>query len=86
MVENEPVAAISYQLETTFEQFAVHHFNSNAYDLLLQTTFSWLKQAIFERDYSNFDSLRLSLESIELVNVTAQLPNRVTQANSLINA
>ena len=83
MVENEPVAAISYQLETTFEQFAVHHFNSNAYDLLLQTTFSWLKQAIFERDYSNFDSLRLSLESIELVNVTAQLPNRVTQANSL---
>ena len=83
MVENEPVAAISYQLETTFEQFAVHHFNSNAYDLLLQTTFSLLKQAIFERDYSNFDSLRLSLESIELVNVTAQLPNRVTQANSL---
>src|SRR5690606_12561389 len=61
MIENEPVAAISYQLETTFEQFAVHHFNSNVYDLLLQTTFAWLKQAIFERDYSNFDSLKLSL-------------------------
>lgn len=76
MVENEPVAAISYQLETTFEQFAVHHFSSNAYDVLLQTTVSWLKQAIFEKDYSNFDSIRLSLESIELVDLTAQLPNR----------
>ena len=83
MVENEPVAAISYQLETTFEQFAVHHFNSNAYDLLLQTTFAWLKQAIFERDYSNFDSLKLSLESIGFVDVTVQLPNRVTQSDLL---
>ena len=83
MIENEPVAAISYQLETTFEQFAFHHFNSNAYDLLLQTTFTWLKQAIFERDYSNFDSLKLSLESIGFVDVTAQLPNRVTQSDSL---
>ncbi len=83
MIENEPIAAISYQLESAFEQFAVYHFNSNAYDLLLQTTFAWLKQAIFERDYSNFDSLKLSLESIEFVNVTAQLPNRVTQANTL---
>lgn len=83
MVENEPVAAISYQLETTFEQFAVHHFNSNAYDLLLQTTFAWLKQAIFERDYSNFDSLKLSLASIGFVDVTAQLPNRVTQSDLL---
>ena len=83
MIENEPVAAISYQLETTFEQFAVHHFNSNVYDLLLQTTFAWLKQAIFERDYSNFDSLKLSLESIGFVDVTAQLPNRVTQSDLL---
>ncbi|TCB50443.1 hybrid sensor histidine kinase/response regulator [Acinetobacter sp. ANC 4779] len=83
MVENEPVAAISYQLETTFEQFAFHHFNSNAYDLLLQTTFAWLKHAIFERDYSNFDSLKLSLKSIEFVDVTVQLPNRVTQSDLL---
>ena len=83
MIENEPVAAISYQLETTFEQFAVHHFNSNVYDLLLQTTFAWLKQAIFECDYSNFDSLKLSLESIGFVDVTAQLPNRVTQSDLL---
>ncbi|WP_407305174.1 Hpt domain-containing protein [Acinetobacter sp.] len=83
MIENEPVAAISYQLETTFEQFAVRHFNSNVYDLLLQTTFAWLKQAIFEHDYSNFDSLKLSLESIGFVDVTAQLPNRVTQSDLL---
>ncbi|CAB1216169.1 Hpt domain-containing protein [Acinetobacter bouvetii] len=83
MIGNEPVAAISYQLETTFERFAVHQFNSNAYDPLLQTTFAWLKQAIFEQDYSNFDSVKLSLESIEFVDVTAQLPNRVTQSDSL---
>ena len=83
MVENESVAVISYQLETIFEQFAIHHFNSNVYDLLLQSTFTWLKHAIFASDYSNFDSLRLSLESIEFVNSTAQLPNRVAEANTL---
>ncbi|MCG2607028.1 Hpt domain-containing protein [Acinetobacter sp. SM34] len=83
MVENEPVGAIAYQLETTFERFAVHQFNSNVYDLLLQTTFAWLKQAIFEQDYSNYDSIKLSLESIEFVDVTAKLPNRATQPDTL---
>ena len=86
MVENEPVGAIAYQLETTFERFAVHQFNSNVYDLLLQTTLAWLKQAIFEHDYSNFDSVKLSLESIEFVDVIAQLPNRVTQSDMLSTA
>ena len=81
MVDNEPVAAIAYQIETTFEQFAVYHFNSNAYDHLLQTTLSWLKQAIFEKDYSHFDSIKHSLESIQFVDVTAQLPNSFTQSN-----
>ena len=38
MIENEQVASIAYELETTFEQFAVYHFNSNAYDGLLQNT------------------------------------------------
>nr|WP_180120543.1 Hpt domain-containing protein [Acinetobacter sp. YH12086] len=79
MVENEPVAAIAYQLETTFEHFAVHHFNSNAYDGLLKTTLAWLKEAIFNHDYSNFDSIKLSLESIQYVDVTVQLPNRVAE-------
>ncbi|MEG1233024.1 MAG: Hpt domain-containing protein [Acinetobacter sp.] len=79
MVENEPVAVISYQLETTFEQFAVHHFNSNAYDSLLESTFIWLRKAIFDQDYSHFDSLKLSLESIEFVDVTAQIPTRVSK-------
>ncbi|MGE8683421.1 MAG: Hpt domain-containing protein [Acinetobacter sp.] len=81
MVENEPVASIAYQLETTFEHFAVHHFNSNAYDGLLKTTLAWLKQAIFNHDYSNFDSIKLSLESIQYVDVTAQLPNRVAESD-----
>ncbi|RKG34520.1 Hpt domain-containing protein [Acinetobacter tianfuensis] len=82
MVENEPVGAIAYQLETTFEQFAVHHFNSNAYDSLLQTTLSWLKQAIFNKDFSNYDSIKLSLESIEFVDVTVQIPKRAVRANA----
>ncbi len=81
MVENEPVASIAYQLETTFEQFAVHHFNSNAYDGLLKTTLAWLKQALFSHDYSNYDSIKLSLESIQYVDVTAQLPNRVAESD-----
>ncbi|OTG73973.1 hybrid sensor histidine kinase/response regulator [Acinetobacter sp. ANC 4169] len=86
MVENEPVGAIAYQLETTFERFAVHQFNSNAYDPLLLTTLAWLKQAIFEHDFSNYDSVKLSLESIQFVDVTAQLPNRVTQSDTLTTA
>ena len=79
MIESEPVALISYQLETIFEQFAVHHFNSNRYDLLLQTTIIWLKQAIFERNYADFDHLTSSLASIDFVDVTAQIPKRATQ-------
>ncbi|QIZ62390.1 response regulator [Acinetobacter indicus] len=83
MAEIEPVAVIAYQLENTFEQFAVHQFNSNAYDALLNTTVAWLKEAIFQRDYSNFDSLKASLESIEYVNATAQLPERFNTADLL---
>ena len=82
MVDNEAVAVIAYKLESTFEQFAVHYFNSNAYDKLLLTTFAWLKQAIYEQDYSNFDSISLALDAIEYVDVTAQLPTRVAQADS----
>ncbi len=49
----------------------------------MQTPLAWLKQAIFEHDYSNFDSVKLSLESIEFVDVTAQLPNRVSRSDML---
>jgi chemotaxis protein histidine kinase CheA/ActR/RegA family two-component response regulator len=80
MVENELVATIAYKLETTFEQFAVHHFNSNAYDGLLLTTVAWLKEAIFKHNVENFDSLNNSLDAIAYLNVTAQLPTRVAQA------
>ena len=83
MAENEPVAAIAYELETTFEQFAVHHFSSNVYDPLLLTAFNWLKQAIFKRDFSNYDGLKNSLASIDYVDVTTQLPTRVTQVDLL---
>ena len=85
MAENEPVGAIAYELETTFEQFAVHNFSSNVYDPLLQTAFEWLKQAIFKRDFSNYDGLKNSLASIDYVDVIAQLPTRVTQID-LLNA
>ena len=36
MVDVEEVASVAYELETSFEQFAVYQFNSNAYDGLLQ--------------------------------------------------
>ncbi len=81
MIELEPVAVISYQLENTLEQFAFHQFNSNAYDNLLFTTVAWLKQAIFKRDYTNFDGLNASLTAIEYVDVTAQLPERIAQVD-----
>ncbi|WP_168460581.1 Hpt domain-containing protein [Acinetobacter sp. A1] len=83
MVEIEPVAQIAYQLESTFEQFAVHQFNSNVYDALLQTTLAWLRDAIFKADYSNYESLKSSLAAMQFVDVSAQLPERLTHTDLL---
>lgn len=83
MLEIEPVAQIAYQLERAFEQFAVHQFNSNVYDALLQTTLAWLRDAIFNADYNNYDSLKSSLSAMQFVDVSAQLPERLTHTDLL---
>ena len=83
MLEIEPVAQIAYQLERAFEQFAVHQFNSNLYDALLQTTLAWLRDAIFNADYSNYDSLKSSVSEMQFVDVSAQLPERLTHTDLL---
>ncbi len=85
MLEIDPVAQIAYQLERAFEQFAVHQFNSNVYDALLQTTLAWLRDAIFKADYSNYDSLKSSLSAMQFVDVSAQLPERLTH-NDLLSS
>lgn len=84
MIDVEEVASIAYELETTFEQFAVYQFNSNAYDGLLQKTLVWLRQAIFQRDYSGFEPLYSSLKKIAYVDVTAQLPERLAKTDNLV--
>ena len=84
MIDVEEVASIAYELETTFEQFAVYQFNSNAYDGLLQKTLVWLRQAIFQRDYNGFDQLHSSLKKIAYVDVTAQLPERLAKTDNLV--
>ena len=84
MIDVEEVASIAYELETTFEQFAVYQFNSNAYDGLLQKTLVWLRQAIFQRDYNGFDQLYSSLKKIAYVDVTAQLPERLAKTDNLV--
>lgn len=83
MIDVEEVASIAYELETTFEQFAVYQFNSNAYDGLLQKTLVWLRQAIFQRDYNGFEQLHSSLKKIAYVDVTAQLPERLAKTDNL---
>ena len=83
MLEIEPVAQIAYQLERAFEQFAVHQFNSNVYDALLQNTLVWLRDAIFNADYSNYDSLKSNLSAMQFVDVSAQLPERLTHTDLL---
>ena len=85
MVENEPVDTICYQLETLFEQFGVHHVNSGVYDSLITSTFDWLRHAIFERNYHNFETLKQNLEAVEFVNVTAQIPHRIAHSDTLLN-
>ncbi len=76
MVEMDAIAIIAYHLENAFEQFGVHHFSSNVYDNLLNTALAWLNDAIFKRQYANFDGLKQSLEKMEFVDIAAQLPQK----------
>lgn len=78
MAEMDAIAVIAYHLENAFEQFGVHHFNSNVYDNLLNTALAWLHEAIFKRQYANFDGLKQSLEKMEFVDVSAQLPQKIS--------
>lgn len=85
MVNLEQVADISYELENAFEKFAVHNFNSNAYDSLLQTAFTWLKDAILRNNYQHFETLKSNLANIQYVDVSAQLPNKLTRTDLLLD-
>ena len=76
MAELDAIAIIAYHLENAFEQFGVHHFSSNVYDNLLNTALAWLNDAIFKRQYANFDGLKQSLEKMEFVDVAVQLPQK----------
>ena len=78
MAELDAIAIIAYHLENAFEQFGVHHFNSNVYDNLLNTALAWLNDAIFKRQYANFDGLKQSLENMEFVDVSAKLPQKLS--------
>ncbi|MDR2248357.1 Hpt domain-containing protein [Acinetobacter sp.] len=81
MVGLETVQAIAYQLENAFEQFALHHFNSNIYDHLLESAFVWLKDAIFKHNYQHFDGLQQSLENIQFFETTIQIPTKLAKAD-----
>ncbi len=81
MVHLEQVADIAYELENAFEQFGLHNFNSNVYDGLLERTFQWLDSAIFKCDYANFDGIKSNLHSIQYVDVSAQLPEKLARTN-----
>lgn len=81
MVGLEAVYAIAYQLENTFEQFALHHFNSNIYDHLLESAIAWLKDAIFKHNYQHFDGLQQSLENIQFFETNIQIPSKLNKAD-----
>ncbi|MBP6114352.1 MAG: response regulator, partial [Acinetobacter sp.] len=83
MVQMEQVADIAYELETAFEQFALHNFNSNAYDSLLESAFNWIKGAVLEENFQYFTSLKASLENIQYTDVSAQLPEKLTRSERL---
>ena len=81
MAQIEPIAQIAYELETVFEQFAIHQVSSNIHDSLLENTLTWLKQAVYERDYNHVDTLAKRLTGIEYANSTVQLPSHATQVD-----
>ncbi len=84
MIHLDLVASIALELETAFEQFAVHNFNSNAYDTLIETAFKWLKNAIQHQDYQHYDGLKNNLSNIEYVAASTQLPNKLTRSDLLL--
>nr|WP_174506574.1 Hpt domain-containing protein [Acinetobacter sp. Marseille-Q1620] len=73
----QAVAEVSYQLERTFEQYALYHFNSNANDVLLENVLLWLRNAIQNKVYEQSEQLKLQLQNIEYVDVSAQLPSDI---------
>ncbi|AWL29726.1 response regulator [Acinetobacter defluvii] len=83
MVNNTQVSEIAYELENTFERFGLHNFNSNAYDQLILKAFNWLKNAILLNEYAHFDSIKSALKNIQYVDVSAQLPERLTSGDVL---
>ena len=83
MVKLSNIAEVAYELETAFEQFGVHHFNSNAYDSLLESAFIWLRSAVVDRNYDFEKSIISQLKNIQYVDVTAQLPSKLTRTDFL---
>lgn len=78
------VASIAGQLETVFEQFAVHKVNSNAYDALLESAFSWLKTVILEGHHAqHVDALKAQLSKIQYIDVSAQVPDQRSPTQDL---
>ncbi|NHB57623.1 response regulator [Acinetobacter sp. 194] len=84
MVGLDLISEISYELEMVFEQFGLHHFNSNAYDTLLESAFVWLRGAVLEKNYDYDQSLKTQLANIQYVDVTAQLPTKFTRSDLLL--
>ena len=83
MVGWEQVAEIAYELETVFEEFAVNNFNSNAYDGLLESAFTWLKTAVLEQNYEHFSTLKSSLTNIHYLDVSTQLTEKLVRSDLL---
>ncbi len=83
MVGWEQIADISYELETAFEEFAVNNFNSNAYDALLESAFSWLKTAVLEQNYQHFSTLKAKLTNIHYLDVSTQLTEKLARSDLL---
>lgn len=78
MINNIQISDIAYELENTFERFGLYNFNSNAYDHLISKALSWLKNAILLQKYDLFESIKLSLKNIQYVDVSVQLPEKIT--------
>ena len=81
MAKIEPIAKIAYELETVFEQFAVHQISANVHDGLLESTLAWLKRAIYQHDYAHMETLAQRLAHIEYTHTHVQLPTHATQVD-----
>ena len=65
MVEIQPIANVTEELEITFENFALHKVTTRTNDVLLLSLFDWLENVLVSKNYMHSQSYEEKLRAID---------------------